>query len=498
VNAGDLWAKDVRETKRPTEVRAAIVASKPGNAGGAKGGRKANSQAQGNREEPSPKVPETDKQGEDALKQRFGAEREVWSEGMLLALERGVKGNRWFSLIDKVYGERTLKLAWEKVSANAGACGVDGITTEHFAKDSQKRLLAVKERLMEDSYKPQAVKRVWIPKLGSSERRPLGIPTVRDRVVQTALKMVIEPIFEREFAEHSYGFRPGRNCHDALRRVDSLLRDGHVHVVDIDIKGYFDTIPRKKLLEMVSQRIADGRVLRLIEAFLRQEIEEGNERFATEAGTPQGGVISPLLANVYLNPLDWLMSSLGFEMIRYADDMVVLCKDAQSSQQAHERVREWMEQAGLQLHETKTRLVDLSQTGKWFDFLGYRFYRSKKGGLLRLVREKSRKKLRENLKPLTRRTCGRSLADVVGRINPILRGWYGYFKQAHAMALEDIDQWVRSRLRTILRKRCNRRGRGRGKDHQRWRNSYFDRLGLFCLARARESELSNLRNGVKC
>lgn len=415
---------------------------------------------------------------------------------MLLALERGLEGKRWFSLIDKVYGLGTLQLAWEKVSGNAGACGVDGITTERFAKDSQNRLLAVKEQLREGSYKPQPVERVWIPKLGSPEKRPLGIPTVRDRVVQSALKLVIEPIFEREFAPQSYGFRPGRNCHDALRRVDSLLRDGHVHVVDIDIKGYFDTIPRDKLLELVSQRIADGRVLGLIEEFLRAEIEEGEERFAVEAGTPQGGVISPLLANIYLNPLDWMMQQNGVEMVRYADDLVVLCKDAQSAQEAHETVRKWMEQVGLELHAQKTRLADLNQSGAWFEFLGYRFERSKKGKLMHLVRIKSRKKLKETLKPITRRTCGKSMEEVVARINPILKGWYGYFKHAHKYVLEAIDKWVRGRLRSILRKRCKRRGRGRGYDHQRWSNCYFDDLGLFCLRHAQMAEASRLRKGV--
>ena len=186
-----------------------------------------------------------DKQGEEDLWQRHKAERGVWSEKMLMALDRGNKGNKWFSLIDKVGAERTLQLAWEKVQSNAGACGVDGITVDHFAKDSQARLLAVKEHIKEGVYQPKPVKRVMIPKLGSNEKRPLGIPTVRDRVVQTALRMVIEPIFEHQFAEHSYGFRPGRGCKDALRRVDKLLKSGLTHVVDVDIKGYFELHPTR-------------------------------------------------------------------------------------------------------------------------------------------------------------------------------------------------------------------------------------------------------------
>ncbi len=222
---------------------------------------------------------------------------------MLAALERGLKGNKWFSLIDKVASERTLGLAWEKVRSNAGACGVDGITVGKFAKDSQSRLLAVNEQLKRNSYQPKPVKRVWIDKPGSAEKRPLGIPTVTDRVVQAAVRMVIEPIFENRFAEHSYGFRPGRGCKDALRRVEKLLRAGNTHVVDVDIKGYFDAIPHDRLMALVREHIADGRVLGLIEGFLKQGvIEETNWQAAKEEsleqareGTPQGGVICRMI-----------------------------------------------------------------------------------------------------------------------------------------------------------------------------------------------------------
>jgi RNA-directed DNA polymerase len=189
------------------------------------------------REEESTSVSERDKQVEEDLWQRCRAERGVWTEPMLITLERGIKGNKWFSLIDKVRSERTLGMAWEKVRSNAGACGVDGVSVEFFAKDSQSRLLAVKEQLTKDTYQPKPIRRVEIPKPGSKEKRALGIPTVTDRVVQNAVKMVIEPIFEREFAPSSYGFRPGRGCKDALREVERLLHEGYLHVVDVDIKG---------------------------------------------------------------------------------------------------------------------------------------------------------------------------------------------------------------------------------------------------------------------
>jgi RNA-directed DNA polymerase len=402
-----------------------------------------------NREEPSAPVPARDKQAEEDLWQRHKAERGVWSEPMLAALERGLKGNKWFSLIDKVWSERTLELAWEKVRANAGACGVDGITIDRFAKDSQSRLLAVNEQLKRGTYQPKPVKRVWIDKPGSAEKRPLGIPTVTDRVVQAAVRMVIEPIFENRFAKHSYGFRPGCGCKDALRRVEELLRAGNTHVVDVDIKGYFDAIPHDRLKAQVRKRIADGRVLGLIEGFLKQGVIEGTDwHEAKEEGTPQGGVISPLLANIYLDPLDWLMAQSGFEMVRYADDMVVLCRSQEEAAAALSKLKEWMEGAGLTLHPDKTRVVDMNLAGSHFDFLGYRFYRSRRGSLCRLVRPKSLRKLRETIKPKTRRNNGKSMDAIVADLNRTLKGWYSYFKHVHPSELSEIDQWLRTRLRS--------------------------------------------------
>jgi RNA-directed DNA polymerase len=455
-------------------------------------------------EEPSAEVPARDKQAGEDLWQRHKAERGVWSEPMLAALERGLKGNKWFSLIDKVASERTLGLAWEKVRSNAGACGVDGITVGKFAKDSQSRLLAVNEQLKRNSYQPKPVKRVWIDKPGSAEKRPLGIPTVTDRVVQAAVRMVIEPIFENRFAEHSYGFRPGRGCKDALRRVEKLLRAGNTHVVDVDIKGYFDAIPHDRLMALVREHIADGRVLGLIEGFLKQGvIEETNWQAAKEEsleqareGTPQGGVISPLLANIYLDPLDRLMAGLGFEMVRYADDMVVLCRSREEAESALEKLGEWMAEAGLTLHPEKTRTVDMGLAVSHFDFLGYRFKRSRRGTLIRLVRPKSLRKLSETIKPKTRRNNGRSMDAIVADINRTLKGWFGYFKHVHPSELGEIDQWLRMRLRSILRKRRGGRGRGRGLDHRRWPNRYFTGLGLFCLLDAKVTETASLRQGA--
>ena len=458
------------------------------------------------REEPSARVPARDRQAEEDLWQRHKAARGVWTEPMLAALERGLKGNKWFSLIDKVARPDVLQLAWEKVRANAGSCGVDGITIGRFEKDSQNRLLAVKEHLSKGTYHPKPVKRVWIEKPGSAEKRPLGIPTVTDRVVQAAVKMVIEPIFESRFAKHSYGFRPGRGCKDALRRVDELLKAGHTHVVDIDIKGYFDGIPHDRLMALVREHLADGRVLGLIEGFLKQGVMEGAELAKTmedlpedsSEGTPQGGVISPLLANIYLDPLDWLMAGLGYEMVRYADDMVVLCRSQEEAESALEKLREWMAGVGFTLHPDKTRTVDMSLADSHFDFLGYRFKRSRRGRLMRLVRPKSLRKLRESIKPRTRRSNGKSMEAIVADLNRTLPGWFSYFKHAKASELGGIDGWIRMRLRCILRKRRGLQGRGCRTDHQRWPNRYFTKLGLFCLLEARESEFASLRNGANC
>jgi RNA-directed DNA polymerase len=448
-----------------------------------------------NRENKSALVPERDKQVEEDLWQRYGAEREVWTEPMLIALERGIKGNKWFSLIDKVRSERTLGTAWEKVRSNAGACGVDGVKVEFFAKDSLKRLLAVKEHLTKNTYKTKAIRRVEIPKPGSKEKRPLGIPTVTDRVVQSAVKMVIEPIFEREFAPNSYGFRPGRGCKDALREVERLLRGGYPHVVDVDIKGYFDNIPHEALLTLVKERISDGRVLDLIEKFLRQGVLEEGIELESEKGSPQGGVISPLLANIYLNPLDWMLKELGIKSVRYADDIVMLTQSASDANSALETLRAWVTEAQLTLHPEKTRLVDMTQDRASFDFLGYRFLRTKKGKFIRLVRPKSKQKLRQSLKRPTKRANGKSMEAIIAIINPKLKGWFAYFQQAGIYEHQAMDKWVRMRLRSILRKRHKGKGRGSGKDHFKWPNRYFENLGLFSLAHARE-ELMSLRRGA--
>jgi RNA-directed DNA polymerase len=401
---------------------------------------------------------------------------------MLTALETGVKGDVWFRLIDKVWSERNLHASYAKVAANGGAPGVDHVTVEAFADQLEANLANLTAALRGGTYRPQAIRRVFIPKPGSHEQRPLGIPTVRDRVVQGALRHVIEPIFEKDFAAHSYGFRPGRGCKDALRRVDELLQQGYVYVVDADLKSYFDTIPHARLLGRLRERIADGRVLALIEAFLTAGIFDGLEEWQPEAGAPQGAVLSPLLSNIYLNPLDHQLASQGFAMVRYADDFVILCRSQAEAEQALAHVRQWCEAEGLLLHPTKTHIVDVRTTG--FDFLGYHFQTTRRGHLTRWPRKKSLDKLKDTLRAKTRRTDGRALPCIIADVNRTLRGWFGYFKHSYHTTFTGVDRWVRGRLRSILRKRSGRRGRGRGRDHQRWPNAYFAAFGYFSLESA--------------
>jgi RNA-directed DNA polymerase len=423
-------------------------------------------------------VPEPAKQAGEIRARWAWVEPEVWTERMLTALEQGVKGGKWFSLMDKVYTRGNLRKAFEQVKANGGAAGVDHQTIEMFERHLEQNLEKLSQSLKDGSYRPQAVKRVWIPKPGGKEKRPLGIPTVRDRVVQAALRAVLEPIFERDFAAHSYGFRPNRGCKDALRRVDGLLKAGYSWVVDADLRSYFDTIPHSALKQRLGEKVSDGKVLGLVEAFLKAQIMEVAEGWTPEEGTPQGAVVSPLLSNIYLDPLDHDMEKGEFEMVRYADDFVILCRSEVEAHQALERVREWTASVALQLHPEKTRIVDARQVGG-FDFLGYHFECG-----ARWPRAKSLRKFKDAVRAKTPRTSGHSLQAIIVDLNRTLKGWFEYFKHSHKSTFPRIDQWVRMRLRSILRRRHHQRGQGRGWDHRRWPNVFFAEHGLYFLATA--------------
>lgn len=425
------------------------------------------------------------------------ADRTVWTERMLEALRRGgPDGGRWYWLHDKVFAERTLRRGYELVARNEGAPGVDGVTVEAFGERLDEEIARIVESWRLERFQSQAIRRVWIPKPGSDEERPLGIPTVRDRVVQAALRLVLEPIFEMDFHASSHGFRPGRKAQDALGVVLHHLHAGDVWVVDADLKRCFDTIPHGPLLRAVQRRVTDRRILGLIEHYLKAGIMEEGRITEPDGGTPQGGVISPLLANIYLNDLDHVMAGKGRTMVRYADDFVILCRSAAEAEAALAEVRAWTVQAGLQLHPTKTRVVDLGQPGNFIDFLGYRLQRhvDKTNGrsrILRLVRPKGLAALGEKIRSRTKRTSGIGLPEIIGSLNQILRGWFAYFRTAHWTIHHRLDQSTRRRLRAILAKRrkCPNWGGGRG--HNRWPNAFFAKVGLFSLEEAHQGHLQS-------
>lgn len=406
----------------------------------------------------------------------------IWTDRMLTALENGVKGGKWHSLIDKIYSPKNLKSAWRKVKRNKGSAGIDHQTTKHFEKRQDQNLEQIHTQLKTGTYHPHATKRVWIPKPGKrNEKRPLGIPTVRDRIVQTALRNAIEPIFEHIFSDNSYGFRPNRGCKVALREVNRLLKTGYTWVVDVDLKSYFDTIDHDILMDQIRQKISDNRTLNLIQQFLTQEIMDTVKGWTPEKGSPQGAVISPLLSNIYLDPLDKQMENEGYKMIRYADDMVILCKTEREADTALKQLHVWTEQSKLILHPEKTRIVDSTLPGG-FDFLGYHFEQNYKW-----PSKKSMNKLKDRIRTITKRTNGHSMTRIIEQLEPVLRGWFHYFKHSHKWTFTPVDKWIRMRLRSILRKRHGGQGRGRGMDHYKWPNAYFAELGLFSLQKAWES-----------
>ena len=416
------------------------------------------------------------KQVADAPERWWWVEHSVWTERMLTRLEASEPTTVWFGLWDKVVAERNLQAGFWSVWRNAGAPGVDGQTVAQFEAQQEAQLAQLREQLRNQRYRRQPARRVWIPKPGTTEQRPLGIPAVRDRTVEAALKAVLEPIFEHDFAQHSYGFRPGRGCGDAVQRVEQLLGEDRAWCVDVDFKSYFDTIPHERLLELVRQRIVDGKVAALLEQSLKAGVlEELKDWQPTERGTPQGAVISPILANLYLNPLDHQMARRGWEMVRYADDLVVLCRTKAEAEQVLDALRQWSESAGLTVHPTKTRIVNVHDQG--FDFLGWHFRADKKW-----PRQKSLQKLQEKMRPLTRRNNRWSLRQIVAQANPILRGWHGYFRASYRTGLSGPDGWLRRRLRAMLRKREKRPSYGLSHaDSRRWPNRWFAERGLFSL-----------------
>jgi RNA-directed DNA polymerase len=424
---------------------------------------------------------------EDAIqyerRQRWAwAEASIWTDTMLEALENGVKGGKWYTLSDKVERRLTLGNAWSKVRANRGASGVDKTTIEKFEARYIEYIKELEQELKEGTYQPKAVRRVYIPK-GQGKKRPLGIPTVKDRIAQQAVKMVIEPIFEKEFLEVSYGFRPGRGADMAIDEVNRLIREVYTWVVDADLQSYFDTIPHEKLMTKVEKRISDKRITQLLRMWLKQEIMEECKSWTPTRGTPQGGVISPLLANIYLHDFDVVMTEAGFKMLRYADDFVILAKSKEEAERAFEAVQKWTTEHELTLHPEKTHLGNCMEEGQGFEFLGYRF----EAGTT-WVRNKSIQKLRDRVRQETKRNSGTSLETIISQLNKVLKGWANYFKKVTKYTLGTFDSFVRRRLRAIIERRQNkRRTFGAGRSNQRIPNQFFADMKLFNMEKFQAS-----------
>lgn len=350
------------------------------------------------------------------------------------------------SLIDKVWNWKNLNEAWKKVKQNKGAGGVDRVSIEAFEANLEQNLNEIQRLLKQDRYVPNPVKRVYIPKPDGT-KRPLGIPTIRDRVVQQALKNVIEPIFEPEFLDSSFGYRPKKNAKQAIEQIEEIRDQGHDWVVDADIKAFFDTVDNEKLIDAVAERISDGRVLRLIRSFLEAGImEQGLGLKESIIGVPQGGVISPLLANIYLHHLDVQMAELGYEMVRYADDFLVLCRDEEKAENALYHVKEILKDLELRLHPEKTKIKNFSEG---IDFLGFTVFLDHK-----VPQKEAVNRYKDVIRRVTRRSLPINLEMVIQRLNPIIIGWGNYFKIANVNWLyKSLDSWTRMRLRAFKEKK---------------------------------------------
>ncbi len=376
------------------------------------------------------------------------------------------------SLVDKIYQKKNLERAWQKVRQNKGAGGVDGQSVEAFEEKLGENLNRLQEELKTDTYRPQVVRQKMIPKPGQpGKMRPLGIPTVYDRVCQQAIMNRLEPIFDSVFDEANFGYRKGRSPRDALRKIWREIKQGKEWIVDADLKDFFGSVDHEKLMTLVNQRVADGRVLRLIESILKAGCYQQGKRTPTERGTPQGGVISPLLSNILLISFDWEMRCKGYELTRWADDWVVTCATKTEAKAALNTAKKILEKLGVTLQAEKTRIVHVCQG---FEFLGYKIKRGShplnlaperirsgaaNGGLYAFPREKSLEHFKEQIRRKTRRKAPLKTQELIEELNPIIRGWGNYYCRAHVRKLfSRLDRWIVHRLWSHKAKRWRNTG----------------------------------------